>query len=99
MESQAVTMNNYMEPKAKTINDYLDIAKRRIWSLIIPAIVVFLGACIVARVLPSIYKSTSTILIVEQDVPVDFVRTTVTSYAEQRLQTIYQRIMNFSKLL
>ena len=98
MEPQAVTMNNYMESKAKTITDYMDIAKRRKWSLIIPAIVVFLGACIVARVLPSIYKSTSTILIVEQDVPVDFVRTTVTSYAEQRLQTIYQRIMNFSRL-
>ncbi|MBW2605934.1 MAG: chain-length determining protein [Deltaproteobacteria bacterium] len=98
MEQQAVTVNNYMEPKAKTINDYLDIAKRRKWSLIIPAVVVFIGACIVARVLPSIYKSTATILIVEQDVPVDFVRTTVTSYAEQRLQTIYQRIMSFSRL-
>jgi len=98
MESQVVTMNNYMEPKAKTINDYLDIAKRRKWSLIIPAIVVFLGACIVARVLPSIYKSTATVLIEEQGVPVDFVRTTVTSYAEQRLQSIYQRIMSFSRL-
>jgi len=98
MESQAVTMNNAMEPETKTINDYLDIAKRRKWSLIIPAIVVFLGACIVARVLPSVYKSTSTILIQEQDVPVAFVKTTVTSYAEQRLQTIYQRIMNFSRL-
>jgi len=98
MEPQAVNMNNYMEPKAKTISDYLDIAKRRKWSLIIPAVVVFLGACIVARVLPSIYHSKATILIEEQDVPVDFVRTTVTSYAEQRLQTIYQRIMNFSRL-
>ncbi len=98
MESQAVTINNAMEPETKTINDYLDIAKRRKWSLIIPAIVVFLGACIVARVLPSVYKSTSTILIQEQDVPVAFVKTTVTSYAEQRLQTIYQRIMNFSRL-
>ena len=98
MESQEVTRHTYMEPKAKTISDYLDIAKRRKWSLIIPAIVVFLGACVVARVLPSIYKTTSTILIEEQDVPVDFVKTTVTSYAEQRIQTIYQRIMNFSRL-
>jgi polysaccharide chain length determinant protein (PEP-CTERM system associated) len=98
MESQAATMDTYMEPKAKTINDYLHIAKRRIWSLIIPAVVVFLGACVVARVLPSIYRTTSTILIEEQDVPVDFVKTTVTSYAEQRIQTIYQRIMNFSRL-
>lgn len=98
MESQEVNMSSYMEPKTKTVNDYLDIAKRRIWSLIIPAIVVFLGACIVAGVLPSIYKSTATILIEEQDVPEDFVRTTVTSYVEQRLRSIYQLIMSFSRL-
>jgi polysaccharide chain length determinant protein (PEP-CTERM system associated) len=53
----------------------------------------------VALALPSIYKSTSTILIEEQDIPADFVMTTVTSYAEQRLQSIYQRIVSFSRLL
>ena len=98
MEPKQMTMNSYTEPSSKSIKDYLDIAKRRKWSLIIPAVVIFLGACVVAKVLPSVYKSTATILIEEQDVPVDFVRTTVTSYAEQRLQTIYQKIMSFSKL-
>jgi succinoglycan biosynthesis transport protein ExoP len=99
MESKTMTMNNnYMPERTKSIGDYLGIAKRRKWSLIIPAIVVFLGACIVAKVLPSVYKSTATILIEEQDVPTDFVKTTVTSYAEQRLQTIYQKIMSFSQL-
>jgi len=98
MESQAVGMNSYMETKTKTLNDYLDIAKRRKWSLIIPAVIIFMGVSIVAKVLPSIYKSTATILIEEQDVPLDFVRTTVTSYAEERLQTIYQKIMSFSRL-
>jgi len=97
-EPKAVIMSNAVETRTKTIGDYLDIVKRRKLSLIIPAVIVFLGVCIVARVLPSIYRSTSTILIEEQDVPVDFVKTTVTSYAEQRLQTIYQRIMSFSKL-
>jgi len=88
-----------MEPNAMTLNDYFTIVKRRKWSLILPAVFVFLCAAIVALALPSIYKSTSTILIEEQDIPADFVMTTVTSFAEQRLQSIYQRIVSFSRLL
>jgi len=88
-----------MEANEMTMNDYVAIVKRRKWSLILPALIVFLCAAIVAMALPSIYKSTSTILIEEQDIPADFVMTTVTSYAEQRLQSIYQRIVSFSRLL
>ncbi|MGB2955873.1 MAG: Wzz/FepE/Etk N-terminal domain-containing protein, partial [Anaerolineales bacterium] len=88
-----------MEPNAMTINDHFAIVKRRKWSLILPALIVFLCAAIVALSLPSIYKSTSTILIEEQDIPADFVMTTVTSFAEQRLQSIYQKIVSFSRLL
>ncbi|MEA1945836.1 MAG: chain-length determining protein, partial [Thermodesulfobacteriota bacterium] len=88
-----------MEPNAMTMNNYFTIAKRRKWSLILPAFIVFLCAAIVALALPSIYKSTSTILIEEQDIPADFVMPTVTSYAEQRIQSIHQRIVSFSRLL
>ena len=88
-----------MEPNAMTLADYFAIVKRRKWSLILPAVSVFLCAAIVALALPSVYKSTSTILIEEQDVPAEFVMTTVTSYAEQRLQSIHQRIVSFQRLL
>jgi len=53
----------------------------------------------VAMALPAIYKSTSLILIEEQEIPADFVMTTVTSYAEQRIQGIKQRIMGFTRLM
>jgi polysaccharide chain length determinant protein (PEP-CTERM system associated) len=56
-------------------------------------------AAIVALALPPIYTSTATILIEEQEIPQDYVMTTVTSFAEQRLQTITQRIMSYTKLL
>ncbi len=46
-----------------------------------------------------VYRSTSTILIEEQEIPRDYVMSTVTSYAEQRLQTINQRIMSSSRLV
>jgi polysaccharide chain length determinant protein (PEP-CTERM system associated) len=88
-----------MEPTAMTLNDYLAIVKRRKWSFILPAVFIFFIAAIVAFALPSIYKSTSTILIEEQDIPAEFVMSSVTSYAEQRLQSIHQRIISFTKLL
>jgi len=82
-----------------TLTDYFAILKRRKWSLILPACLIFITAAIVALSVPSIYKSTSTILIEEQDVPDEFVKSIVTSYAEQRLQSIHQRIVSFSTLL
>lgn len=60
---------------------------------------VTLAGILLALLLPPIYKSTSTILIEEQDVPQDFVMTTVTGYAEQRIETITQRIMSTGRLL
>jgi polysaccharide chain length determinant protein (PEP-CTERM system associated) len=78
--------------------DYIDIIKRRKLSLIIPAVAVFLLAVAVALLLPSIYRSEATILIEEQEVPEDFVRAPVASYAEQRLQMIHQRIMSSVRL-
>ena len=87
-----------METAPMAPMDYIQILKRRKWSLLLPAVIVFLIAVVVALALPSIYMSTSTILIEEQDIPADFVMTTVTSYVEQRLQSINQRMMSFTKL-
>jgi len=88
-----------MDEQNFEISDFVDILKRRKWALILPTILVFGVACIVALLLPSIYKSTATILIEEQDIPADFVMTTVTGYAEQRIQTTQQRIMSSNKLM
>jgi len=88
-----------MDNTPMTPGDYWEILKRRKWSLVLTFLIVFLVAAIVALALPSIYQSTSTILIEEQEIPPDYVMTTVTSYAEQRLQSINQRIMSFSRLL
>jgi succinoglycan biosynthesis transport protein ExoP len=88
-----------MEPTELTIEDYLQILQRRKWSLLAPMVVIVAIAAITAVVLPSIYKSSSTILIEEQEIPADFVMATVTSYAEQRLQAINQRIMSSTRLM
>ena len=53
---------------------------------------------IIAFAWPPTYRSTSTILIEEQEIPREYVMATVSSYAEQRLQTINQRIMSSTRL-
>jgi len=88
-----------MEEDVKTIGDYIGIIKRRKWALIIPIVVVFIIAAIAAITLPRTYRSSSTILIEEQEIPRDFVISTVTGFADQRLQMINQRIMSTSRLL
>ena len=87
-----------MEEESKTIRDYIDILKRRKASIILPTLIVFSIAVIVTLVYPPKYRSTSTILVEEQELPFDFVRTTVTGYAEQRLESLKQRIMSSTRL-
>ncbi|HTZ40365.1 MAG TPA: chain-length determining protein [Syntrophales bacterium] len=88
-----------MDQDVKTLGDVVDIAKRRRKYLIWPAVGVFALAVMIAFVWPPTYRSTSTILIEEQEIPREYVMTTVSSYAEQRLQTINQRIMSTSRLM
>jgi polysaccharide biosynthesis transport protein len=61
-------------------------------------IIVFISA-VIALALPSIYSSTAMILIEEQQIPQDFVKSTITSYAEERLQMITRQIMKYSQLI
>ena len=51
-----------------------------------------------AFLLPSIYESSSTILIESQQIPQDFVRTTVTGIADERIQSLTQQILSRTKL-
>jgi len=87
------------QPDMMMPGDYLGIIKRRKWSLVLPAAMIILAALVVAFSLPAVYRSEATILIEAQEVPADFVTSTVTSYAEQRIQTIRQQIMSFTSLL
>jgi polysaccharide chain length determinant protein (PEP-CTERM system associated) len=88
-----------MNQGTTSLKDYLDVVRRRKLSLFVPFAAIFLLSAAIAVILPPIYKSTSTILIEEQEIPSDFVMATVTSFAEQRLQSIHQRIMSTSRLL
>jgi len=88
-----------MEHKPKDVRDYVEFLKRRTRHLLIPFLCILLVGTSVALLLPSIYKSSTTILIEGQQIPTEFVRSTVKSFAEERIQIITQRIMSRAKLL
>ncbi len=84
--------------KQKDLKYYFNLFKNKKWFIIIPALLISFFGFIVAFMLPSVYESSSTILIEEQQIPPDFVRTTVTGFAEQRIQSITQQILSRTRL-
>ena len=88
-----------MENQTIDIKDYLKIIKRRSKFLFIPFVVISILSIVLSVVLPSVYRSMSTILIEEQEIPSDLVRSTVTTFADQRIQVISQRIMTRANLM
>ena len=87
-----------MEEQTLSPQDYLDILNRRKWILIIPFILIAAVASIIAWVLPAVYQSTATILIEQREIPAEYVMTSQTSYAEQRMQNIKARILTSKQL-
>lgn len=83
----------------KSVQDYLAILSRRKVAIIVTGLLVFILGLVAALVWPPTYKSSATILIKEQDIPSELVRSTVTSYAAQRIQTISQRVMTRPNLM
>ncbi len=81
------------------IRDVIKIIKRRRWGVIVPALSIIFLSVLVLIIWKPVYRSTSTILIEEQEISREYVMATVTSYAEQRLQSINQRIMSSARLL
>lgn len=88
-----------MEEEVKGLGDYLNILWRRKYWIIIPAVLLAIATVVVVFSLPATYKSQGTILIESQEIPNDLVRSTVTSYADQRIEVIKQRLMTTSRVM
>jgi succinoglycan biosynthesis transport protein ExoP len=86
------------EKNAKSLQDYIGMFKRRKFSLLMPSAITFVLAAILAFGLPATYESQATILIEEQEIPQDFVRTTITTFADQQVQVISQRVLTVKNI-
>jgi polysaccharide biosynthesis transport protein len=82
----------------KTLKDYLQIIRRRKYTILVPTLVLLLISTIVAIVLPPVYRSRATILIEQQHIPSDLVKSTVISFADERIKQIQQKLMTIDNL-
>ena len=80
------------------LDELIQIIRRRIKPALIAMFVVLVLSVAYAILAAPTYRSESTILIEQQEIPQDLVRSTVTSFADQRIQMIIQRVMTYSKL-
>jgi uncharacterized protein involved in exopolysaccharide biosynthesis len=88
-----------MESEEQLISlDIFGTLRRRKWVGIIVFLLCFAASVTIALILPPLYESTATILIEEPDVPDDLVKSTVSTFAAQRLQVIQQRVMTSQNL-
>jgi len=81
------------------LSDYLAILRRRKKQVLRTAAAIFTLSVVLAVAIPPVYRSSATILIEQQEVPQDLVPSTVTGYANQRLQIIQQRVLTNANLL
>jgi uncharacterized protein involved in exopolysaccharide biosynthesis len=91
--------NMYLEAEenSKSLADYLAAIKRRRKLMVVSASITLAIMVAIALLWPATYRSSATILIEEQEIPQDLVRSTVTSYAVQQIEVIKQRIILFSE--
>ena len=87
------------EESTNDLSDYIGAIRRRRNAILIIAAALFTITVLVALLLDPVYRSTATILIEEQEIPPDLVRSTITTYAWQRIQTISQRVMTRNNLM
>jgi polysaccharide biosynthesis transport protein len=80
------------------LRDYVQIARRRKWWIILTAISIAVASFVVIWRLPNIYRSETVILVDPQKVPDNYVASTVTSSIADRLSTLQQEVMSPTRL-
>lgn len=78
--------------------DALEILERRKWWIAIAAVLGLSLGAVVYVLLPPEYEASTTILVEPQEIPQDFVQSTVTLSIDQRLRTLRERVTGHDNL-
>lgn len=81
-----------------TLSDIKGLIRRRAKLFIVLFSLIMIGAMTIAVALPPIYRSKAVIIIEAQQIPDEYVKSTITSYAEQRLDMLNREILRFGAL-
>src|SRR5256714_15694788 len=92
-------MDGLHEKPLRTIKDYLAIARRRLWWLIVPLVVGWAIVFSATWFMPPHYRSETVIIVEQQKVPEQYVLPNVAADLQQRLQSMTQQILSRTRLL
>ncbi len=87
-----------MSNQAQPSFDIRGFLSRRKYYLLVPLVTITLGAIVVACLLPSVYRSEAVILIENQQVEKEYVRTGVPEVVEMTIENITQQVMSKDRL-
>ncbi len=87
-----------MEGLNQEIQKYLHMARRRVYWIVIPFLVVLLGGLVFVLRATPVYEAETLILVQPQEVPQNFVRSIVQQGVEERLRTITQQVTSRTNL-
>lgn len=97
-ENRTMSIQAAAAMKTKGIGEHLTALRRRRWPMLLAFGGVLACALLAALFWPATYKASGTILIEQQEVPSELVRSSISSYADQRIQIITQRVMTTDNL-
>jgi protein tyrosine kinase modulator len=80
------------------LHAYVAIFQRRRTLILLAGGILLCLSLAAAFLWPATYNSMATILIEEQEIPAELVHSTITSYADQRIETIKQQVMSRTTL-
>lgn len=86
------------KPRTPSMSDYLAVLRRRRRLILMVGASILAGSVALAFLWPPVYRSTATILIEEQEIPPDLVRSAIATYVDQRIETIKQQVLSRSTL-
>ena len=82
-----------------SLRDYIAIIKDRALLLAVSIVVILAATVAVAVMVPPIYQSAGTILVESQQISPELVSTNNSSFADERIEVIRQRVMTRENLL
>ncbi|MCU1241328.1 MAG: uncharacterized protein JWO71_2054 [Candidatus Acidoferrum typicum] len=81
-----------------TLDDYIAILRRRLWIIVVPAVVFGIAAYTMSLFLASRYTSQTVVLVEEPAVPESLVKPVIGGDANQRLATMQEQILSRTRL-
>src|SRR6266540_2256434 len=87
-----------VDDKELGFSDYVAIARRRVWLIVIPTLLLPVLAYLGSLKIPNRYTSQTLVLVEQQKVPDNFVKAVVMEEVNQRLLTMQEQILSRTRL-